>query len=58
MEDKKIYKRIVVNLLLTITAVVLCVLFLGDLLRFFLPFVIGTLNPGTRPVLTMQLYSS
>ncbi len=41
MEDKKIYKRIVVNLLLTITAVVLCVLFLGDLLRFFLPFVIG-----------------
>jgi len=41
VEDKKIYKRILVNLLLTITVVVLCVLFLGDLLWFFSPFVIG-----------------
>lgn len=41
MEDKSIYKRILVNFLVTIAAVVLCVLFLGDILRFFLPFVIG-----------------
>lgn len=41
MEDKSIYKRILVNFLLTLTVVVLCALFLGDVLRFFLPFVIG-----------------
>ena len=41
MEDKRIYIRILVNFLVTLTAVVLCVLFLGDVLRFFLPFVIG-----------------
>ena len=41
MKDKDIYKRILVNFLVTIVAVVLVVLFTGDLLRFFLPFVIG-----------------
>ncbi len=41
MKDKDIYKRILVNFLVTIAAVVLLVLFTGDLLRFFLPFVIG-----------------
>jgi len=41
MKDKEIYKRILVNFLLTIVGVVLCLLFLGDVLRFFLPFVIG-----------------
>ncbi len=41
MKDKDIYKRIIVNFLVTIVAVVLCILFLGDVLRFFLPFVIG-----------------
>ncbi len=41
MKDKEIYKRILVNFLVTLVAVVLCALFLGDLLRFFLPFVIG-----------------
>ncbi len=41
MKDKEIYKRILVNFLVTLTGVVLCVLFLGDALRFFLPFVIG-----------------
>ena len=41
MKDKEIYKRILVNFLVTIAAVGLCVLFLGDVLRFFLPFVIG-----------------
>lgn len=41
MEDKEIYKRILVNFFITLVGVVLCVLFLGDVLRFFLPFVIG-----------------
>jgi len=41
MKDKDIYKRILVNFLVTLAAVVLVVLFTGDLLRFFLPFVIG-----------------
>lgn len=41
MEDKNIYKRILVNFLVTLVGVILCVLFLGDVLRFFLPFVIG-----------------
>lgn len=41
MQEKDIYKRILVNFLVTLVAVVLCVLFLGDALRFFLPFVIG-----------------
>ncbi len=41
MKDKEIYKRILVNFLVTTVAVVLCLLFLGDVLRFFLPFVIG-----------------
>lgn len=53
MEDKSIYKRILVNFLVTLVAVVLCVLFLGDVLRFFLPFVIGLIiaaiaNPMVR----------
>lgn len=53
MEDKNIYKRILVNFLVTIAAVVLCIVFLGDLLRFFLPFVIGLVialiaNPMVR----------
>jgi len=53
MEDKNIYKRILVNFLVTIAAVLLCVLFLGDMLRFFLPFVIGLVialiaNPMVR----------
>ena len=41
MQDKSIYKRILVNFLVTLVAIVLCVIFLGDVLRFFLPFVIG-----------------
>lgn len=41
MQDKNIYKRILVNFLVTLVAIVLCVIFLGDVLRFFLPFVIG-----------------
>lgn len=41
MQDKNIYKRILVNFLVTLVIIVLCVLFLGDVLRFFLPFVIG-----------------
>ena len=41
MQEKDIYKRILVNFLVTLVAVLLCVLFLGDTLRFFLPFVIG-----------------
>lgn len=41
MQEKDIYKRILVNFLVTLVGVVLCVLFLGDVLRFFLPFVIG-----------------
>jgi len=41
MQEKDIYKRILVNFLVTLVAVGLCVLFLGDALRFFLPFVIG-----------------
>lgn len=53
MQDKEIYKRILVNFLLTLVGVVLCVLFLGDLLRFFLPFVIAFIvaaiaNPMVR----------
>lgn len=53
MHDKDIYKRIAVNFLLTLFGVVLCVLFLGDLLRFFLPFVIAFIvatiaNPMVR----------
>lgn len=41
MKEKDIYKRILVNFLITLIGVVLVVLFLGDILRFFLPFVIG-----------------
>lgn len=53
MQDKSIYKRIVVNFLVTLAGVLLCVLFLGDALRFFLPFVIGFIiaaiaNPMVR----------
>ncbi|MBQ9768331.1 MAG: sporulation integral membrane protein YtvI [Lachnospiraceae bacterium] len=53
MKEKDIYKRILVNFLITIIAVVLVALFLGDVLRFFLPFVIGFIiaaiaNPMVR----------
>ncbi len=41
MEDKDIYKRILVNFLVTLVGILLVVLLLGDALRFFLPFVIG-----------------
>lgn len=41
MQEKDIYKRILVNFLITLAGVVLFVLFTGELLRFFLPFVIG-----------------
>ena len=41
MQEKDIYKRILVNFLVTLVGVLLCVFFLGDALRFFLPFVIG-----------------
>ncbi len=41
MKEKDIYKRILVNFLLTLVGVVLFVIFIGDVLRFFLPFVIG-----------------
>ncbi len=41
MKEKDIYKRILVNFLLTLVGVVLFALFIGDVLRFFLPFVIG-----------------
>ncbi|MCH5273611.1 MAG: sporulation integral membrane protein YtvI [Lachnospiraceae bacterium] len=41
MKEKDIYKRILVNFLLTLVGVVLFVLFIGDVLNFFLPFVIG-----------------
>ena len=34
MEDKEIYKRILVNFFITLVGIVLCVLFLGDVLRF------------------------
>ncbi|MDD5900930.1 MAG: sporulation integral membrane protein YtvI [Lachnospiraceae bacterium] len=53
MQDKDIYKRILVNFLITLVGVGLCVFFLGDVLRFFLPFVIGFIiaaiaNPMVR----------
>lgn len=53
MQDKDIYKRILVNFLITLIAVLLCVFFLGDVLKFFLPFVIGFIiaaiaNPMVR----------
>ncbi len=53
MKEKDIYKRILVNFLLTLTGVVLFVLFIGDVLRFFLPFVIAFIvaaiaNPMVR----------
>lgn len=41
MKEKDIYKRILVNFLLTLIGVVVLALFLDDVLRFFLPFVIG-----------------
>jgi len=41
VKEKEIYKKILVNFLITIIGVVLVVLFLGDVLKFFLPFVIG-----------------
>ena len=53
MEDNKIYARILVNLLLTVTGIVLVVILLPKALRFFLPFVIAFLissiaNPVVR----------
>lgn len=53
MKEKDIYKRILVNFLLALIGVVLVVLFLGDALRFFMPFVIGFIiaaiaNPMVR----------
>ena len=53
MEDNKIYARILVNLLLTVTGIVLVVVLLPKALRFFLPFVIAFLissiaNPVVR----------
>ena len=53
MKEKDIYKRILVNFLITIIGVALVVLFLGDVLHFFLPFVIGFIiaaiaNPMVR----------
>lgn len=41
MKEKDIYIRIIVNFLLTLTGVVVFVIFIGDVLSFFLPFVIG-----------------
>lgn len=41
MKEKDIYKRILLNFFLTLAGVVLFVLFIGDVLSFFLPFVIG-----------------
>lgn len=41
MKEKDIYKRILVNFLITIIGALLVILFLGRVLRFFLPFVIG-----------------
>lgn len=53
MEDRKIYARILVNFLLTLTGVLLVIFLLPELLRFFLPFVIAFLisciaNPIVR----------
>ncbi len=53
MEDRKIYARILVNFLLTLTGVLLVIFLLPKLLRFFLPFVIAFLisciaNPIVR----------
>lgn len=53
MKEKDIYKRILVNFLITIIGVCLVAMFLGDVLRFFLPFVIGFIiaviaNPMVR----------
>ena len=41
MQEPKIYLKIIVNLLLTVTGIVLLIVFLPKLIRFFLPFVIG-----------------
>ena len=53
MKDSKIYARILVNFLLTIAGVVVTVLFVPRLFRFFLPFVIAFIissiaNPVVR----------
>lgn len=50
---RRLYARILVNFALTLTGIVLVVLFLGDVLRFFLPFVIALViaaiaNPMVR----------
>lgn len=41
MQEPKIYLKIIVNLLLTVIGIVLLIVFLPKLIRFFLPFVIG-----------------
>ncbi len=41
MQEPKIYFKIITNLLLTITGIVLLIVFLPRVIRFFLPFVIG-----------------
>lgn len=53
MKDSKIYARIFVNFLLTIAGIVLTVIFVPRLLRFFLPFVVAFIissiaNPVVR----------
>ena len=53
MKDSKIYVRIIVNFLLTIAGVVLAVVFIPRLFRFFLPFVVAFIissiaNPVVR----------
>lgn len=41
MQEPKVYLKIIVNLLLTVTGAVLLIIFLPKLIGFFLPFVIG-----------------
>ena len=53
MKDSKIYARIIVNFLLTVVGVILAVIFVPKLLRFFLPFVVAYIisaiaNPVVR----------
>ena len=53
LKDSKIYVRIIVNFLLTIAGVVLAVVFIPRLFRFFLPFVVAFIissiaNPVVR----------
>lgn len=53
LKDSKIYVRIFVNFLLTITSVVLGIIFIPRLFRFFLPFVVAFIissiaNPVVR----------